>query len=413
MKQKTGMLILAAIFGLIGGAIGGGIFGFLTGTNTATDFFNSKIEQFGGNAVVTTEIRNLVEESATTDVVESAKGSVVSIVITKEFQTRNVFGRIEEDGVTEEVEVGGGTGFVVSEDGLLLTNRHVINDEEAEYTAVFEDGTSYDVEIIDIDRFADIAIVKIDAENLVPLTFGDSDQLKEGEIAIAIGNTLAEYNNTVTKGIISGLERDLGAGYTNLIQTDAAINEGNSGGPLLNIAGEVIGINTAVDRSGEGIGFAVPINEARVALKSVQEYGRIIRAGLGVRYIELDSDIAALNELSYDFGAYIRTGNGQSAIVSGSAAEKAGIQEGDIILEIDGVQVGVESGLAEIVKGYNVGDEVTILLARGEEELTLQLVFEEIPEEVGQRSIPELNNPQPNQELQPRPKPNQEFQLRP
>ncbi len=389
MKTRTGMLILAAVFGLVGGAVGGGVFGYVSGSLTANDITSAAaagtVSTITGGET-TTEAITLVEESAAVGVVESATPSVVSITITKELQAQQQFGfgpfsRGQNGTVeTEEVEIGGGTGFVVSEDGLILTNRHVVSDQEAGYTVTFEDGTSYEATVVDIDRFTDLALIRVEATDLTPLPLGDSDIVVQGQIVLTIGNTLAEYSNTVTKGIVSGLSRDLGVGYTGLIQTDAAINEGNSGGPLLNLSGEVIGINTAVDRSGEGIGFAIPINDAKTAIESVKENGRIIRAGLGVRYQAIDETFAQVNGLPYDYGAIIRGDQLTLGVVPGSAAAKAGLLEGDIILELDGVKVGIEKDLAEIVKGYEIGEQATLLVYRGGEEIEVELTFEEIPE---------------------------------
>jgi len=390
MQSRTGIFILSIVFGLLGGVLGGGLVGFATGAFTfdgVTTQMSDIVTPSGSSEVV-----KLVEESATTEVVQEATPSVVTITITKELQTRQQFGlnpfgldpfsdnSNTEGATTEQVEVGGGTGFVVSEDGLILTNRHVVSDPEAGYTVTFDNGDSYEAEVVDIDHLSDLAIIRIDATGLTPLALGDSDQLAQGQIVIAIGNTLGEYSNTVTKGIVSGLARDLGAGYTGLVQTDAAINEGNSGGPLLNLSGEVIGINTAVDRSGEGVGFAIPINDAKSAVESVKTNGRIIRAGLGVRYQQIDETFAETNGLKETYGAIIRGDQQTLGVIPNSAAAKAGLTEGDIILEVDGTKVGQDKDLADIIKNYSIGDTATLLIRRSDDTMEIKVTFDEIPE---------------------------------
>lgn len=388
------IIFLTVLFGFFSGAVGGAFVGYYGVPSALTQTRASDAEN-NGNGLT------LIEESATASAVEAARSSVVSIVITKELQRRpntfgidpffnDFFGQIpvipeSSEGETEKVEIGGGTGFIISDDGLILTNRHVVNDPDASYTVVFDDETTMEAKVLARDTLSDLAIIKVDAEGLTPLPVGDSDSLVQGQTVIAIGNTLGEYQNTVTKGIISGLQRDLGGNLTGLIQTDAAINQGNSGGPLLNLQGQVIGINTAVDRSGEGIGFAIPIDEAKVAIESVKANGRIIRPALGIRYTLITKEIADANNLLYDYGAYIRHGGKNSpGVIPGSVAEQAGLQEGDIILEFDGVKIDAEHPLADMIKGKKVGDTVSLKIFRdrdggeGEQELTLTLA--ELPQ---------------------------------
>lgn len=312
------------------------------------------------------------EESATVDVVKQVKPAVVSIVISKEISQRNFpFGptpydefQSDQDGSSEKVEVGGGTGFVISSDGLILTNRHVVSDENAEYTVVLDDGTEYAAAVLGRDTFNDIAVMKIEATGLPTLDLGDSDSLQQGQTVIAVGNVLALYQNTVTKGVVSGLSRTLGNGVlTDLIQTDAAINQGNSGGPMVNLYGQVVGINTAVDRAGEGIGFAIPINEAKVIVDSVKEFGHIVRPYLGVRYMMIDEDLQQQNNLPYSYGALVQsdpTKPKQLAVIPGSPADQAGLEANDIILEINGMKVEGALGLPKALEQFKVGDTVTL-----------------------------------------------------
>jgi serine protease Do len=389
-QSKGMMMLLVLFFGFVSGAIGGGITGYVAaGTHTTTQ-------------TTSESSRTVVEESNTATVVRNTKHSVVSIVISKKQAAQpeqvnpfagnpffdDPFGQQQtpdtNTGVEADttVQVCSGTGFVITADGMILTNRHVICEDNAIYTVEFDDGTTYDATVLARDPLTDLAILKIEAENLTPLTLGDSSSATEGQTVIAIGNTLGEYANTVTKGIVSGLSRDIGGNYTGLIQTDAAINEGNSGGPLLNLEGEVIGINTAIDRSGEGIGFAIPINDAKAAIASTEQYGRIIRAALGVRYIPVDAAVAKTYTLPYEYGAYIepQEQGGADGVIDGSAADKAGITEGDIILQVDGVQVDADHPLAGMIKSRVVGDTVTLRVYHDGAEKDVDVTLEELPE---------------------------------
>lgn len=333
------------------------------------------------------------EESATVDVVKRVKPAVVNIVVSKEMkQTKFLYGptpydEYQSDGSEplEKVEVGGGTGFIISSDGLILTNRHVVSDENAEYTVVLDDGTEYSASVLGRDTFNDIAVVKIEASGLPTLELGDSDSLLQGQTVIAVGNVLALYQNTVTKGVVSGLSRTLGDGVlTDLIQTDAAINEGNSGGPMVNLNGQVVGINTAIDRAGEGIGFAIPINEARVIVDSVKEFGHIVRPYLGVRYIMLDEELQVQNSLPYNYGALVQADPlkpKQLAVIPGSPADRAGIEANDIILEINGNKVDGALGLPKALEPFKVGDTVTLKVYHDGQEVEKAATLVERPQD--------------------------------
>lgn len=333
------------------------------------------------------------EESATIDVVKQVTPAVVSIVISKEISQKNFpYGptpydefQLDDSSSTEKVEVGGGTGFIISSDGLILTNRHVVSDVDAEYTVVLDDGTEYSATILGRDTFNDIAVVKIEASGLPTLELGDSDSLQQGQTVIAVGNVLALYQNTVTKGVVSGLSRTLGDGVlSDLIQTDAAINEGNSGGPMVNLYGQVVGINTAVDRSGEGIGFAIPINEARVVVESVKEFGHIVRPYLGVRYVMIDEDLQEQNSLPYNYGALVQSDPAkpnQLAVIPGSPADIAGLEANDIILEINGVKVEGAIGLPKALEQFKVGDTVTLKVYHNGQEVEKTATLVERPQD--------------------------------
>lgn len=330
------------------------------------------------------------EQTQTKEVVEKSSPSVVSIAISRDVTTRrsplgNDFFRIEIPGFeivppesserngspTERQVIGGGTGFLISRDGLILTNRHVVIEPTDIYTVVLNDGRKFDAKVLARDTVDDLALIKIEGKNLPPpLPLGDSDKLFIGQTVIAIGNALSEYHNTVTKGVVSGIGRRIQAGdargesevIENAIQTDTAINPGNSGGPLLNLQGEVIGINTAINAQGQLVGFAIPINLAKRVINSYQKYGRIVRPMLGIRYAVITPEFAEKNKLPYDYGVLIQRGRGQNdiAIVPNSPAEKAGLKEGDIILEIDSKKITPEFSVAQEIARHNVGDTLTL-----------------------------------------------------
>ncbi|MEK7496414.1 MAG: trypsin-like peptidase domain-containing protein [Patescibacteria group bacterium] len=267
--------------------------------------------------------------------------------------------------------IGGGTGFVIdSAKGLILTNRHVVDDTEADYTVLTNDGKKYEAKVLIRDSGNDLAIVQIKDAKLPALEFGDSDKIQIGQTVIAIGNALGEYRNTVTKGVISGTARNVVAGDSQgsseslegVFQTDAAINPGNSGGPLVNLSGQVIGINTAVNREGQLIGFAIPSNEAKRLVDNYQKYGKVVRPYLGIRYVLVTSEMARANDLSVDYGALVVRGQNDNtlAVVPGSPADKAGLVENDIVLEADGKKISTEQSLVKILSRYKPGDTVKL-----------------------------------------------------
>jgi serine protease Do len=288
---------------------------------------------------------------------------------------------------TEKKEIGGGTGFVVSEDGLILTNKHVVFDTKAEYTVLTNDGKKYDAKVLARDPAQDLAVIKINASGLRPVKLGDSDTIKLGQTAIAIGNSLGEFRNTVSVGVISGLQRTItagGAGFGSetiqgVIQTDAAINPGNSGGPLLNLKGEVIGINTAIVSGAQNIGFAIPINQAKRDIESVKKTGSIKAPYLGVRYLMVTEEMAKKQNLGASYGALVRGTADGPGVIPDSPAAKAGVLAEDIILEVDGVRVDADHPLGNLIQKYSIGDTITLKVLRGKETLTLKATLEERP----------------------------------
>ncbi len=341
-------------------------------------------------------VKVVSEESQIIDVAQNTSSAVVSIVamaevpiIERQFQDpfERFFPFEEErsEPETEKRQVGAGTGFIVSSDGYIVTNRHVVEDRDAQYTVFLNDdehqGERVVAEVLALDPNNDLAILKIDNQNLPYLEFADSDNLQIGQSAITIGYALGEFDNTVSKGVVSGLSRSIvashGHGYAgerlyNLIQTDAAINFGNSGGPMLNIEGKVIGVNVAMAQA-ENIGFAIPGNEAKRAFREVKETGEISEqeiAFLGVRYITVNPQIKEANRLPYDYGALVIRGQRpeELAVMPGSPADQAGILENDIILEFDNTKITERKPLYEIIRNYEPGDEVDIkLFSKGEE----------------------------------------------
>ena len=286
---------------------------------------------------------------------------------------------------TEKQEVSSGTGFIISSDGLVLTNKHVVADAEAEFTVLMNDGRKKQVKVLARDSNKDLAVLKIDGDGFPTVRLGDSAGVKIGQTAIAIGNALGEFRNTVSVGVVSGLERSIVAGsgrgeteaLQELIQTDAAINPGNSGGPLLNIRGEVIGINTAIAQGAQNIGFAIPINAAKRDIESVKAHGKIIYPFLGVRYVLITPEIAAKEKLGRDYGALLLKSESESAVAAGSPAEKAGLKEGDIILELNGERVEPARTLASLIQKHQAGEEISLKVLRDGKEMEVKVKLEE------------------------------------
>lgn len=330
-------------------------------------------------------------------VVEETNDAVVSIIVTRDLESiRECFGfhnssgwffPCEENGETRTIEIGGGTGFVISEDGYIVTNAHVVDEDGADYTVLMNDQSEYEAEIISADSNLDIALIKIDGENLTSLEWGNSDDLALGETVVAIGNALGEFQNTVSSGIISGLDRTIAVSDSSgvqkledLIQTDAAINSGNSGGPLLNLDGEVIGMNTAVATQSENIGFAIPSSVVQDAIDEILEYGSVQYAYLGVRYVMVenaDESFIANNPFAPDYGALIIPG--EDSIVEHSPAADAGLKAGDIILEVDGVRVEGTNTLGALIQSRDVDDEVLLTVQRRGETLEFTVILSAAP----------------------------------
>jgi len=314
------------------------------------------------------------EYQQTIKAVEKAIPAVVAILMFKSPEQvkqkidKTIFEHLSRDK-NGLVCLGSCSGFFVSSDGYLLTNRHVVEDEEASYEVVWKHH-HYIPQILARDEMTDLAILKIDGKDFPYLSLGDSSKLKLGQTVIAIGNALSEFENTVSRGIISGLSRHVqtdneeqNRDFSGLIQTDAAINPGNSGGPLINLFGQVIGVNTAVVLGVENIGFAIPINQAKVILKDIKQYGKINHPNLGVRYLLIDNELQKEHQLPFNYGAFViyETPPSQKGVIPGGAAERIGLKEGDIILEIDGKKINKDYNLADVLKEHQLGEKIKII----------------------------------------------------
>lgn len=347
------------------------------------------------------------QQSAVIDAVNKVSPAVVSIIITKNLSKLDQYGPLMNDpffrqffgdqlnnffndasGTPRQQEVGGGTGFIITPDGYIVTNKHVVADKEAEYTVLLDKERKYKAKILARDSGGDLAVLKIDAQNLPTVELGDSSSLKVGQTVVAIGNALGEFRNTVSTGVVSGLARSikattLGDGSTEnligVIQTDASINPGNSGGPLLDIEGKVVGINTAIVQGAQGIGFAISINEVKGTIENVKKTGRIIRPWLGVRSMTVNSTIVQSNNLAVDYGAIITHGLNLTdlAVVPGSPADRAGLKENDIILEVDGNKLNQDNTLTHELSKRKVGDEITLKIMRKGEKLSVKVMLGE------------------------------------
>ena len=366
-KTAIALSIIALILGCGGLALGWFAF---EKSSTPITFINSGSD---GNSA------NFVEGSIA-DIANKVSESVVSIVTST--KSTDFFGQDYSSSAA-------GTGIIVTKDGYVLTNKHVISGA-SKVTVILDDCTTYeDVKIVATDPLNDVAFLKInDVSDLTPATLGDSKTIKVGQQVIAIGNALGEYQNTVTSGIISGTGRSVtasdGSGYntetlSDMIQTDAAINSGNSGGPLVNATGEVIGINTATSTSAENMGFAIPISSVKGMLNQLTETGKASRTYLGVYSVEITSEAAKAYNLPVNAGAYLYSPSSYSAIVKDSPAAKAGLKDKDVVTKVNGVEVGSAGSLANLISEYKPGDTVQLTVIRDGKEIAINVTLEGYP----------------------------------
>ncbi len=364
----------------------------------------------------------LNEEKQTIELVKKATPAVVSITISKTVAQAKEMASgqmldpsflppladgfpadaLPTEDDDQKIKIGGGSGFIVDPSGIILTNKHVVIDGEAEYTITTSDDTEYTAKVLTRDPVNDIAILKIEAKNLPTLKM-TSAPIEPGQTVLAIGNALGLFSNTVSKGIVSGLSRKISAAMgggspgeggglpgqeeampqveelRGVIQTDVAINQGNSGGPLLNLDGEVVGINTAVIYGAQNIGFAIPIQWAKNDLADLQKFGRIIRPYIGLRYIMINKEMQKKYRLAVDYGALVTPGHlpGGHAVIKNSPAEKAGLKENDIILEVNGEKLDEKTDLQDKIQLLKAGDPVELNYLRHDKPCQTKLLLEE------------------------------------
>lgn len=369
MKRRVAVVIVSVFLCIVAGFGGGWLAVWIHSEGRLGQAARvDEMIRSDGSTVVTTD-EELISKVAT-----KVAPSVVSVVTSSGGTSRY-------DTATQ----GAGTGVIISKDGYIMTNNHVI-DGARKIAVISPDGTEYDnVRRVGSDPLNDIAFLKIDdVDTLTPAQLGDSRKVRIGQRVVAIGNALGQFQNTVTSGIISATGRPLVASsadgttsesLTDLIQTDAAINSGNSGGPLVDLSGRVIGINTAVATDANGIGFAIPINATRGVIEGVLEDGQISRAYLGVHYLDITPELAATNKLDSTYGAYVVT-RGKDPVIRGGPADKAGIKPGDIIIKVNDETIGTRSNMSSVIGQYRPGTEVELTVLRKGKQMTVKVTLD-------------------------------------
>lgn len=397
-NNKTNIIVSASASALTVLILVGVILGIVVAQTGSFDNALSSLQSsIQSSKTVSTD--SIAEESDVIKAVAKANPAVISIVISKDvpkIEQFNPFGNffggltIPQQNGTERQTIGGGSGFFVTADGYIVTNNHVVEDTAASYTVITNDGTKYDAQVLAKDATLDVAILKVKGTGFKFLAFANSDKLQLGQTAIAIGNALAEFQNTISMGIVSGLSRSITAGTNTaggseqldgIIQTDAAINPGNSGGPLLDIRGDVIGVNVAVQNGAENIGFALPGSMVKAIADSVIKNGEIVKPFLGVRYVPITDSLKKTNNLTVDYGVLVSRGTTADAlaVIPGSPADKAGIVENDIILEIDGVKLDSTKFLASIIRQKQIDQTVTLKILHDGSEKEVKVKLEKAP----------------------------------
>jgi 2-alkenal reductase len=374
-EQKRGigcaLLAVAVVIALLLGTSGGVVLGWLVAARSQA---GSPVEQPSATreAGVTPEITQvpLTEDSAIVDAVAEVKPAVVTVINTLPPQ-RDMFGQVIEPKAS-------GSGVIISEEGYIVTNNHVVENAQS-LEVIYADDTKVPATLIGADSFSDLAVIKVEGDVPDVAEFGDSAALKPGEPAIAIGSPLGVFKGTVTVGVVSAVDRRIevaeGLWMEGLIQTDAAINQGNSGGPLINVAGQVIGINTiVVRRSGtgavaEGLGFSIASNTVKEVTQQIIQYGKVRRPYLGVKWVPVDPTVASAYELPAEFGAYVQE------VEAGTPAAEAGLQSGDIITAIDGQPIDAENGFVTVLMRFDPGQEVEMTVIRDGSEMTVTVTL--------------------------------------
>jgi len=384
-----------------------GIFGSFVFSN----FASTPLVEYSKTEEQTEIFREVIPENAVSEIAEKYRESVVSIIGEKDLEIilrdpRNFFfdfndpfldqffstpqNYSEPETKIERRKVGAGTGFMISGNGMILTNKHVVADGEADYTVIFADGEKFSAEVIARDPTDDLAVLQIknsDEQKFLPVEFiKNSANVKVGQFAVAIGNALGQFDNTITLGVISANGRSITAGdgrgnsenLNQLLQTDAAINPGNSGGPLVNLQGEVVGVNTAI-AGGEGIGFAISLDSQKIEkiLSQIEEFGKILKPFLGVRYQLVSPELNDELELGSDFGAWLHGDNDLPAVIADTPAAEAGLRGGDIILEVEGEKIDSKNPLADILNNYSPNDQIEFTILRDGKKQKIEVVLGE------------------------------------
>lgn len=340
-----------------------------------------------------------MEKSPIVEIAKKVCPAVITVVVSKDLPKVEGFyflpmggqnlvvPKMEGKNKKEKTKIGGGSGFIVSENGYVITSNHVVADAEAEYTVILGPEKKYPAKVMSRNPIQDIAVLKIEANDMPFLELADSESIDLGESVLAIGNPLGEFHDTISAGIVSGLSRFITArdGFNGtsarlkgLIQTDAAINPGNSGGPLVNMDAQAVGVNTAMVMGAQNIGFAIPINYAKKDLEEVQKFGKIKRPFLGIKYIILNKELSQQNKINIDYGALIiRERLGEEAVIQGSAAAKAGLREFDIILEANGEKITDKNPLSEILDKCQIGQEINFKVLRNKKEIKAKIKLDE------------------------------------
>ncbi len=361
------VIVLAILVGIVGGGVMGGLAGYYVSQNGATSapIPVAASPSSSVQAVQPSQTNlTLKEDSAVIDAVRKIKPAVVTVI--NEMQPRRgFFGTVSP--------TASGSGVIIDPKGYIITNNHVIEGQKS-LQVIFSDGSKADATIVGADSIADIAVIKVDGNVPAVAPLGDSNALEPGQAAIAIGSPLGDYRGTVTVGVVSGLNRRVGR-QQGLIQTDAAINNGNSGGPLINTLGQVIGINTLVVRStndgnvAEGLGFAIPSNQVREIMAQLINNGRVDRAYLGITYQEVDPQIAAALNLNATNGVVI------TQVEPGTPAASAGLQEGDVIQEFDSQKIDQDHSLQSLLFTHKAGDTVVLTVLRNSKTISVKVTL--------------------------------------
>lgn len=392
-ENALGLVGAGIVVSLLFGFIGGIAALYLAPQGIDNPFGRTQNQQTEQSYQPTTTMEELVISLARTQ-----SDSVVAVVATKDLpQFERCFispfpgiqiPNMCETGDTEPQEISAGSGFVAGEN-LVVTNKHVVADPSADYVVVTHDNRRLSAEVLARDPVEDLAILRVTDLGIDPLTLGNSDSVVVGQMAVAVGNALGEFENSFSLGIISGLSRTITASGSagtesevlrKVIQTDAAINPGNSGGPLFNLRGEVIGVNVARAQGADNVGFAVPINRIKRSLEQATTTGKVTFPFLGVRFVIINNDVQETGDLPVNYGALIQSGDsGEAAITAGSPADKAGLTAGDIILEVQGEKVTEDNPLGDIINHYAVGDTVSVLILRDDRQLVMNITLEERP----------------------------------